>query len=73
MKTIALALLATSNVSHSAHKVSIPVTEEKNFRSKPLIFSAAAIIARGEQVLSVAVVDQVSRAAGFARATINAQ
>jgi len=60
-----------SDVTHTSRTIRIPAAAQKSVMSKPLIFNAAAMMRHGEQVLSVAVIDEVSHSGGFARATIN--
>jgi VWFA-related protein len=61
---------ALSAVSRSPQEVVVPVAEEAEFRKLPIEFGVNLTLKPGENFVSVAVVDQVSRRAGFARAAI---
>ncbi|MEK6374793.1 MAG: VWA domain-containing protein [Acidobacteriota bacterium] len=61
---------ALSTMSRSPQAVVVPAAEEAAFRSMPITFGVNLTLKRGENLVSIAVVDQVSRAAGFARTTI---
>jgi VWFA-related protein len=59
-----------STLSRSPQEVAVPAAEESNFRKVPLTFGATLTLKGGENLVSIAVVDQVSNVAGFARTTI---
>ena len=59
-----------SALSRSPQAVVVPVAEESIFRKLPLTFGATLTLKAGENLVSIAVVDQVSNVAGFARTTI---
>jgi hypothetical protein len=46
---------------------------EAEFRKEPIVWTAMLTVARGGNVLSIGVVDQVSNTTGFARTTIVAE
>lgn len=60
----------TSKVIRNAHAVKVPVDAEDDFREKKITYKATITMNPGDNVLSVAVVDQASKMAGFARAKV---
>lgn len=62
-----------STTFRQPNAVRIPAAGEAGFRAAPLIFTVTLTIRPGENLLSVGVVDQMSRTAGFARETIVAR
>jgi VWFA-related protein len=60
----------TSTVVRNAHAVKVPVDAEDDFREKKITYKATIAMNPGDNILSVAVVDQASKMAGFARAKI---
>jgi VWFA-related protein len=59
-----------STLSRSPQAVVVPPAEEPIFRKLPLAFGANLTIKAGENLVSIAVVDQIGKVAGFARTTI---
>src|SRR6185436_19521069 len=64
---------ALSTTFRRPNPVRILAAEEKEFRAAPLVFTATLTVRPGENLLSVGVVDQVSKTAGFARTKIVAK
>lgn len=62
-----------SNVFRKLQSITIKKEEERAFRATPLKYTATLTLRPGENLLSVGILDQVGRTAGFARATIMAQ
>jgi VWFA-related protein len=60
----------TSKVIRNAHAVKVPVDAEDDFREKKITYKATITMNPGDNILSVAVVDQASNIAGFARAKV---
>jgi VWFA-related protein len=60
----------TSKVVRNAHAVKVPVDAEDDFREKKITYKATITMNPGDNILSVAVVDQASKMAGFARAKV---
>jgi VWFA-related protein len=60
----------TSTVIRNAHAVKVPVDAEDDFREKKITYKATITMNPGDNILSVAVVDQASKMAGFARAKV---
>jgi VWFA-related protein len=60
----------TSTVVRNAHAVKVPVDAEDDFREKKITYKATIAMNPGDNILSVAVVDQASKMAGFARAKV---
>jgi VWFA-related protein len=60
----------TSKVIRNAHAVKVPVDAEDDFREKKITYKATITMNPGDNILSVAVVDQGSKMAGFARAKV---
>ena len=60
----------TSNVIRNAHAVKVPVDAEDDFREKKITYKATITMNSGDNIISVAVVDQATKMAGFARAKI---
>ena len=60
----------TSKVIRNAHAVKVPADAEDDFREKKITYKATITMNPGDNVLSVAVVDQASKMAGFARAKV---
>jgi VWFA-related protein len=63
----------TSEVVRSPHNLRLPSTGESVVRAKPMRFTTALRVSAGENVLSVAAIDQISGTTGFTRATIVAR
>jgi VWFA-related protein len=63
---------ALSTTFRQPNAIEIMPAEEASFRREPLVFTATLTIREGENLISAGVVDQVSNAMGFARATVNA-
>ena len=63
----------TSDVMRRPRDLHIPASAEPLVRAKPMTFSTAIRVNRGESTLSVGIVDQVSGATGYARMKIIAQ
>jgi len=61
---------AMSTVTRSPQAVVVPVAEEAEFRKLPIEFGVTLTLKPGENFVSVAVADQVSGRAGFARTAI---
>lgn len=62
-----------SNVVRQPQSIAIKKEEERGFRATPIEYPATLTVRPGENLLSVGILDQVGRTAGFARATIMAQ
>jgi VWFA-related protein len=62
-----------SNVVRQPQSITIKKEEERGFRATPIEYPATLTLRPGENLLSVGILDQVGRTAGFARATIMAQ
>jgi len=60
----------TSKVIRNAHAVKVPADAEDDFREKKITYKATITMNPGDNILSVAVVDQASKMAGFARAKV---
>jgi VWFA-related protein len=60
----------TSKVIRNAHALKVPVDAEDDFREKKITYKATITMNPGDNILSVAVVDQASNMAGFARAKV---
>jgi len=60
----------TSKVIKNIHAVKVPTDAEDDFREKPMIYKAVIMMTSGENTLSIAIVDQASNNAGFARAKV---
>ena len=63
----------TSEVMRRPRELRIPASAEPLVRAKPMTFSTAIRVNGGEGTLSVAIVDQVSGATGYARTKVIAQ
>jgi VWFA-related protein len=61
---------AMSDVSKRQQSLKIPAASEAAFRKRPMTFDMQVEIDKGEHVLSVGVVDQLTNASGFARTKI---
>jgi VWFA-related protein len=59
-----------SKVVKNVHAVKVPAEAEDDFREKQITYKAAITMTPGENILSVAVVDQARNYAGFARAKV---
>jgi len=59
-----------SALSRSPQPVAVPVAEEAVFRKSPITYGVTLTIKPGENLVSIAVVDQVSRVVGYARTLI---
>ncbi len=64
---------ATSSVLRRPENLKIPKTAEAMVRAKPMTFTTALRVNPGESTLSIAIIDQLSGAMGFARTTIVAR
>lgn len=64
---------AMSKVMKTVQDVRVPAAGEAALRKQPLTFTGTLMVRPGENTLSVAVVDRVSSATGFARTTVSAQ
>ncbi|HUP48135.1 MAG TPA: VWA domain-containing protein, partial [Thermoanaerobaculia bacterium] len=64
---------ALSTVFRQPESVRIQPAEEKAFRKEPLTFGATLTVRPGENIVSVGMVDHVSGATSFARATVVAR
>jgi VWFA-related protein len=62
-----------SKVMKTPQTVRLPASEVASLRSRPLTFEGTLLVRPGDNILSVAVVDQLSRAAGYATANVAAQ
>ena len=60
----------TSKVVKNVHAVKVPVDAEEDFREKKITYKASITMTPGDNILSVAVVDQANKNAGFARAKV---
>jgi len=60
----------TSKVIRNVHAVKVPVDAEDDFREKKITYKATIAMTPGDNVISVAVVDQANKSAGFARAKV---
>jgi VWFA-related protein len=63
----------TSGVLRSPHNLRMPASAEALIRAKPMTFTTSLRVAPGESTLSVAVIDEVSGATGYARTKILAR
>jgi hypothetical protein len=63
----------TSPVLRRPESLTIPTAAEKNVRAKPMTFNTALRMKPGANTLSVAIIDQLSGSAGFARTTVTAR
>jgi len=64
---------AMSPVSKQQHPIRMTAGAAKQMMAKPLVYTADVLVRPGEHTLSVAVVDQVSNSAGFARTKVVAK
>ena len=64
---------AMSKVMKTVQDVRVPAAEEAGLRKQPLTFTGTLMVRPGENTLSVAVVDRVTNATGYARTTVTAQ
>lgn len=62
-----------SKVMKTPHTIRIPAQAEADIRKEPLRFTGTLVMRPGENVLSVAVVDQTTNATGFATTRLIAQ
>jgi hypothetical protein len=62
-----------SSVTKKAQLVRVPAVAEAGLRKQPLVFTAQLLLRKGEHILSVAIVDRLSNATGFAREHITAR
>jgi len=60
----------TSTVIKNVHAVKVPANAEDDFREKKITYKATISMTPGDNILSVAVVDQANNNAGFARAKV---
>ena len=60
----------TSKVIRNVHAVKVPVDAEDDFREKKITYKATIAMTPGDNLISVAVVDQANKSAGFARAKV---
>jgi VWFA-related protein len=61
---------AMSSVTKRSQSLKIPAASEAAFRRRPITFDMQVEVNKGEHVLSVGVVDQLTNATGFARTKI---
>lgn len=61
---------STSKVTRNVHAVKVPTEAEDDFREKQITYKASITMTPGENILSVAVVDQANNSAGFARVKV---
>jgi VWFA-related protein len=59
-----------STVFRQPQSISIERAEEQGFRQTPITYTASLTVGPGESLISVGILDQVGKTAGFARATI---
>jgi hypothetical protein len=64
---------ALSPVSRSPQPIRVPVAEERAFRAEPIGFTADLTVSKGENIVSVAIVDKASGSAAFASVTVIAE
>jgi len=64
---------ALSDMFRHVQSVRMAKGDEAAFRAEPIVFTASLTVRGGENLLSVGVMDQVTNAAGFARAEIVAK
>jgi VWFA-related protein len=64
---------AISSVTKKGQLVRVPAVAEAGLRKQPLVFTAQLLVRKGEHLLSVAVVDRLSGATGYARQSITAR
>jgi VWFA-related protein len=62
-----------SSMFHHVQGVRLAKGDEEKFRAVPIVFTASLTVREGENLLSVGVIDQLTNAAGFARAQILAK
>ena len=62
-----------SSVTKRQQLVRVPAVAEAGLRKQPLVFTAELLLRKGEHTLSVAVVDRLSNATGFARQHLTAR
>jgi VWFA-related protein len=62
-----------SSVTKREQLVRVPAAAEAGLRKQPLLFTAELLLRKGEHTLSVAVVDRLSNATGFARERLTAR
>lgn len=63
----------TSPITKRGQVIRVPAAAADAVKKQPLVFNAEVLVQRGEHVLSVAVVDRLTNAAGFARAKLLAK
>ena len=64
---------ALSPVSRSPQPIRVAVAEERAFRAEPIGFTAELTVSKGENIVSVAIVDKASGTAAFASVTVIAE
>lgn len=64
---------AMSKVTRSQQPIRIPKSAEAELRRKPMTFDATINVRPGDSTLSIAAVDEISNATGFARTRIEAR
>ena len=62
-----------SKVMKTVQDVRMPAGAEQDARKQPFTFEGTLMVRPGENVLSVAVVDRVSNAVGYARTAVKAE
>jgi len=62
-----------STIFKQPQSISIERAEEAGFRQTPITYTAALKVSHGENIISVGILDQIGRTAGFARMTIVAE
>jgi hypothetical protein len=64
---------AVSKVMKTVQDVRMPAAAETDARKQPFTFTGTLMVRPGENVLSVAVVDRVSNAVGYARTAVKVE
>ncbi len=63
----------TSSIGKDVQRISIPAKVADAIRQKPFVYTSAVVVRKGEQSISVGIVDTVSGRSGFAKTKIVAQ
>ena len=64
---------ATAPITKKGQIIRIPVSAAEALKRQPLVFNADLIVKKGEQVVSVGVIDRITSSSGFARAKLTAK
>jgi hypothetical protein len=64
---------SSSPIAAQPHAVKFPAAQEAAMRARPWAFRASVDVTPGPHTLSVAVVDQITKQAGFARTAVDAK